>query len=100
LRITVKETEYVAELARLKFSSEQLLESAKDLNDMLTYMNKLNEMDMDDNCIDAGACSACSIFREDEPRESLPREEALKNSPDRQEGYFRVPPAIEGQECI
>jgi aspartyl-tRNA(Asn)/glutamyl-tRNA(Gln) amidotransferase subunit C len=94
--VTVKDVEYVSELARLKFSEDKLNMFTHDLNDILGYVNKLSELDTDNVEISVNPVYIENAFREDELEESLDREEVLKNAPERQDGYFKVPKVIEG----
>ncbi|HBM81699.1 MAG: Asp-tRNA(Asn)/Glu-tRNA(Gln) amidotransferase subunit GatC [Clostridiales bacterium] len=96
MEVTIKDVQYVAELARLKFSEDKLLKFTKDLNDIVGYVDKLNELNTDDIPVSVNPVFIQNVFREDKKGESLNSEEVLKNAPDKQDGYFKVPKIIEG----
>lgn len=96
MEVTVKDVEYVAELARLKFDEENSKKLTRDLNEILGYVNKLNELDTNSIKISINPVYIENAFREDELKESLTREDVLQNAPQRENGYFKVPKVIEG----
>ncbi|MCG0276018.1 MAG: Asp-tRNA(Asn)/Glu-tRNA(Gln) amidotransferase subunit GatC [Thermosediminibacteraceae bacterium] len=95
MKITIETVEHVANLARLYLSEDEKAEMAKKLNSILEYMDKLNELDTTDVPPTAHIIPIKNVFREDVVKESLPREEALKNAPDKERGFFKVPRIIE-----
>lgn len=94
-KITKREVEHVARLARLELSDEERETFTKQLNNILTYVEKLNELDTKDVEPTSHVLQIQNIFKEDEIRESLPRERALSNAPDRTDEFYRVPKIIE-----
>jgi len=92
--VTLKEVEHIAELARLKFSKEELENFTHQLNQILEYMEKLNELDTKNIEPLSYPIGGNNIFREDELKPSINREQALKNAPDRDDGFFKVPKVI------
>lgn len=96
LGVSVEDVKYVAELARLQFDEGKLKRFTQDMNKILEYINKLNELNTGDVEISVNPVYMENAFREDELHESLDREEVLRNAPDRQGGYFKVPKVIEG----
>ncbi|MEK6690171.1 MAG: Asp-tRNA(Asn)/Glu-tRNA(Gln) amidotransferase subunit GatC [Nitrospirota bacterium] len=94
-KITKKEVEHVSRLARLELSDEEKETFTKQLNNILTYVEKLNELDTKDVEPTSHVLQIQNIFKEDEIRESLPRERALSNAPDRTDEFYRVPKIIE-----
>jgi aspartyl-tRNA(Asn)/glutamyl-tRNA(Gln) amidotransferase subunit C len=95
MKITVKEVEHVAKLARLAITDAEKEKYSRQLSNILTYIEKLKELDTSRVEPTSHVLPMKNIFREDEVRPSLPREEILKNAPDRTEGFFRVPKIIE-----
>ncbi len=95
VKITKEEVEHVARLARLELSDEEKETFTKHLNNILTYVEKLNELDTKDVKPTSHVLQIQNIFKEDEIRESLSREKALSNAPDRTEEFYRVPKIIE-----
>lgn len=90
------EVKYVAELARLEFSEKEVEKFTYDLNGILGYIDKLNELDTKNLETSVNPVYIENAFREDVVEKSLERAEVLKNAPDQQSGYFRVPKIIEG----
>ncbi len=95
MKIRVKDVEYVARLARLTLSDEEKDEFAVQLNDILTYMDKLNELDTKDVEPTSHVIPVKNVFRPDEVRESPPREPFLGNAPEAAKGSYKVPRIIE-----
>jgi aspartyl-tRNA(Asn)/glutamyl-tRNA(Gln) amidotransferase subunit C len=95
MAVTIKDVEYIADLARLKFSQEELEYFTKQLNQILEYMDKLNELDTDNVEPLSHPVEGTNVFREDKVDESISREEALKNAPDSDNVFFKVPKVIE-----
>jgi len=95
LKITRDEVAYVAHLARLEFGEEEMDKFTSQLNDILLYMEKLNEADTNGVEPMTHAIAQKNAFREDAVRPSLPIGEALTNAPDPKGEFFRVPKVIE-----
>ena len=95
MKIGVKDVEYVARLARLMLSDEEKDEFAVQLDDIVTYMGKLNEVDTRGVESTSHAIPIKNVFRDDEVRESLPREPSLGNAPETDRGFYKVPKIIE-----
>ena len=95
LKITRKEVEHVAKLARLALRDEEIDILTGQLSNILTYVEKLNELDTKNVDPTSHVLPIKNVLREDEVRKSLEREKALGNAPDRTEEFFRVPKVIE-----
>jgi aspartyl-tRNA(Asn)/glutamyl-tRNA(Gln) amidotransferase subunit C len=93
--ITRREVEHVAHLARLELSEEELGRFAGQLDAILAYMDKLNELDTTGVEPMLHGTDGYQVARPDEVGGSLPREEALRNAPESAGGYFKVPRVIE-----
>lgn len=93
--VTLKDAKHIAELARLEFSGEELESFTHQLNQILEYVEKLNELDTENVEPLSHPVEGNNAFREDELKPSINREEALKNAPDRDEEFFRVPKVID-----
>lgn len=84
----------LAHLARLKFNEGEKQEIKKDLQKMIEFVEKLNELDL------AGVepllhmSEEVNVLREDEIKGSVSREDALKNAPSHDEQFFKVPKVI------
>ncbi|MBW2038259.1 MAG: Asp-tRNA(Asn)/Glu-tRNA(Gln) amidotransferase subunit GatC [Deltaproteobacteria bacterium] len=94
MKIEIGEVEYVARLARLKLSEEEKELFTVQLNAILDYMEKLNEMDTRAIEPTFHVVSHRNAMQEDEVGESYPQEASLENAPDRTKGCFRVPKII------
>jgi aspartyl-tRNA(Asn)/glutamyl-tRNA(Gln) amidotransferase subunit C len=94
MAVTKKDVEKIAELAQLKFSEEELENFTPQMNEILTYMDKLNELDTENVEPLSHPVEQTNVFREDELKPSITTEEALKNAPAKDEHYFKVPKVI------
>ena len=95
MKITLREVEHVARLARLALSGEEKEQMRTQLDRILGYIEKLNQLDTTGVEPTSHVIPMTNVFREDAVVPSLPREEALGNAPDPREGFFRVPRIIE-----
>jgi aspartyl-tRNA(Asn)/glutamyl-tRNA(Gln) amidotransferase subunit C len=95
--VTIKEVEHIARLAKLEFSPGEKERLAGELNRILSYMAKLNELDTAGVEPLAQVVTMQNVLREDVTRPPLPRDEALRNAPDRTGEFFTVPKVIEGE---
>lgn len=86
---------YVADLARLKLTQEEEELYAKQLNDILGYMDKLNSLDTENVDAMSHAANVANVLRKDIVKESTSNKEALENSPEQDKGFFKVPKVIE-----
>lgn len=91
MKISRKEVEHVASLARLKFSDEEMEMFTRQINDILIYMDKLNELDTKDVPPTFHAMEKENAFRNDETRPSLEIEKVLSNAPADDGESFVVP---------
>tara|TARA_B000000557_G_C20587296_1_gene363995 strand:+ start:161 stop:439 length:279 start_codon:yes stop_codon:yes gene_type:complete len=82
-------------LARIELTPEEEQRLAPQLAEVLQYVEKLNELDVSDVEPTAHATPLSNVMREDEPRESLSQEEALRNAPKTANGLFVVPKIVE-----
>lgn len=86
---------YVAHLARLSFSEEEMGKFTSQLNDILLYMGKLNEVDTTGVEPMTHAIGQKNAFRADTVVVSLPIEASLANAPEARGSCFQVPKVIE-----
>lgn len=94
MKITTSEIEYVAHLARLSFDPSEIESFTRQLNDILVYVSKLEELDTSRVEPTTHALQLTNALRKDEVRPSLPVEKILSNAPEREEGRFVVPKII------
>lgn len=93
--ITKEEVRHVAHLARLHFTDEEAEKFTLQINDILGYINKLNQVETTAIPPTTHAIRLDNAFRDDIVRESLSRDLALANAPDEKGMCFRVPKVIE-----
>lgn len=96
--LTEKDVRYVAELAHLELTDEEVRKFLPQLDSILQYIDKLNQLDTTQvepmaQVMTDGAGKA--LMRADEPRKTFAPEEALANAPERGGDFFRVPRVIE-----
>lgn len=111
MKVTEKDVNYVADLANLELTEQERAIMLRDLNSILEYVDRLNELDTSDVApmsqvsdrygVDEskqGSERFAYANREDVLeglRKSLPHAEAMANAPDPDENFFRVPKVIE-----
>ncbi len=81
----------IAALARLEISQEQAVTLAAQMDDILGYMDKLNELDTSSVEPMYTPVDHVSVLRPDETRKDFPREDILRNAPENNGEYFVVP---------
>jgi aspartyl-tRNA(Asn)/glutamyl-tRNA(Gln) amidotransferase subunit C len=98
LNLTDDEVRYVADLANLRLSDEEVSQMSADLAHILTHIEQLNELDTSEVAPMAQVlfdADETATLREDIPHTPLTNEEALANAPASGAGYFKVPRVIE-----
>jgi aspartyl-tRNA(Asn)/glutamyl-tRNA(Gln) amidotransferase subunit C len=98
---TEKDVRYVADLAHLELTEEEVKKYLPQIDSILQYVQKLNELDT--TAIEPMAQvtypgSENASFRADQPQRNFSQEEALANSPESGAGCFKVPSVIEREE--
>ncbi len=94
MSISRKDVEHVALLSRLEISEKEAGVYAKQLSEILSYMEKINELETSNIEPTAHVLPLNNVFREDKVEQSLAREEALKNTPDTEQGHVKVPKIV------
>lgn len=95
MSVSKDEVQYVAHLARLQLSKEETERLAGDMNEILDYMETLDEVDTSDVKPLEHVIDLEYRFREDKAKTPISHDDALKNAPDADTDYFRVPRVIE-----
>jgi aspartyl-tRNA(Asn)/glutamyl-tRNA(Gln) amidotransferase subunit C len=105
MKVTDQDVTYVASLANLELTEEEHRRMVKDLDSILAYIDRLNELDTTDVppmaqvFAESGQGDSrraiAAAWRDDSPRPPLPHDEAMKNAPDTDGQFFRVPKVIE-----
>ena len=89
--ITVKDVEHVAKLARLELTEAEKEKFTKQLGDVLKYVEQMNEVDTTNVKPMAHAFDIVNVMRDDKVVSEVSKEELLKNAPEEENGFFRVP---------
>jgi len=92
--ITLKDVEYVANLAKLELSEEEKKRFQKELDSIIKYIYQLNELDTENVPITSHVFPLQNVLRKDEVLPSLSPNEALANAPEKKDGFFKVPKVI------
>lgn len=96
--VTLEEVKHIANLAKLNFNEDQITKLQKDLNKVLDYIDKLNELDLSDVEPLENINETENIFKRDEETKWLSTEEALRNAPQRTSNFFKVPKVIDKEQ--
>jgi aspartyl/glutamyl-tRNA(Asn/Gln) amidotransferase C subunit len=94
-KITLEQVRHVARLARLELSSTDEERLRADMDEMLAYVDKLNELDTKDIAPTTQVGEAGTPMRDDEVTNRPDAEAMLANAPSRERNYFKVPKIIE-----
>lgn len=92
--ITRKDVKYVANLARLEFKEDEETKLIDELNEILGYIDKLNELDVEDEDELINPYYIENKFRDDNVEKSMEINKVLENSPQHIENYIVVPKII------
>jgi len=95
MSISVKDVEYLANLARIQLSPEESLRFAGQLDGILAHVEKLKSVDTENIPPTSHVLPLANVYREDKVRPSLKPEETLANAPDKEGPFFRVPKIID-----
>ncbi|GBG11649.1 aspartyl/glutamyl-tRNA(Asn/Gln) amidotransferase subunit C [Paenibacillus sp. MY03] len=95
MSITLKDVEHVANLARLELSDAEKAQFTDQLNAILKYAEKLNELNTDEIEPTSHVLPITNVMRDDVRKESLPIEKVLLNAPDEEDGQIKVPAVLE-----
>jgi aspartyl-tRNA(Asn)/glutamyl-tRNA(Gln) amidotransferase subunit C len=95
MTILFKEIEEVAKLAKLQFNEEEKQKLQTELDSIIIYMDKINELDMENvKPLENIHEITENVLREDIAKEILTKEEALKNAPAKTDDFFKVSKVI------
>jgi aspartyl-tRNA(Asn)/glutamyl-tRNA(Gln) amidotransferase subunit C len=106
MKVTDKDVAYVADLANLELTDQERQRMLKDLNSILDYIDRLNELDTSDvppmaqvsgkfGCAEGPGSNSSHALRDDVLVPCLPHQEAMKNAPETDGDFFKVPKVIE-----
>jgi aspartyl-tRNA(Asn)/glutamyl-tRNA(Gln) amidotransferase subunit C len=85
----------IAHLSRLEFDEKDAAKMMSDMTNIVNWVEKLNEVDTEGVEPLTTMSHEINMLREDEVKEHLPHEDALKNAPKKDADYFRVPKVID-----
>lgn len=94
MSVSIDDVKYIANLAKLSFDEKELEGFTTQFNDILAFFEKLNELDTENIEPLSHPIPNENVFRDDNVINSIAREEALKNAPDSNEEFFKVPKVI------
>ena len=95
MKITKEQVAYVAKLAKLTVTEEEKEKLTLQMEQVLNYVGQLNELSTEGVEPTSHAILLENVFRVDEETPSLSVEAALRNAPDQEKGFFKVPKVIE-----
>ncbi len=95
MAVTTEQVRYIASLARLRFTEEEEARLAREMSEVLDYVAKLGELDVEGVPTMSHVLDMRNVFREDQAHARISHEEALRGAPEADASYFRVPKVIE-----
>ena len=95
MKITEETVDHIAHLARLEFEGDRKEAIRTDLERIITFMDKLQEVDTENVQPLIFMSSEINRLRDDIPARTVTQEEALKNAPKRDSDYFRIPKVLD-----
>ncbi|MBC8044056.1 MAG: Asp-tRNA(Asn)/Glu-tRNA(Gln) amidotransferase subunit GatC [Rhizobacter sp.] len=95
MAVTKQDVDYIAVLARLAFTDAEKEKLTDEMNSVLGYMEKLNSLDTTGIEPLSNMNDRTNVFRPDEIIPSISNSDALRNAPDKQDRFFKVPKVIE-----
>ena len=94
MAVTIRDVEHIAKLAKLEFNEDEKAKFTDQFNQILAFMEKLNELDTSKVEPLSHVIELQNVFREDVVKPSSPTENALKNAPAKSDKFFKVPKVI------
>lgn len=95
MSVTIKDVEKIAKLAKLKFNESETGKLQTELNQILEYIDQLNELDLEGVEPLENINETSNVLRKDESEKWLTTEEALKNAPSKTGKFFKVPKVLD-----
>ncbi|HQY87923.1 MAG TPA: Asp-tRNA(Asn)/Glu-tRNA(Gln) amidotransferase subunit GatC [Tepidisphaeraceae bacterium] len=96
--ITLEQVRHVAKLARLAIPEDRLADFTAKIESILTYVEQLKEVDVEGIEPTSHAIPMTNVLREDVVRPAMSVEDVLKNAPESDGAFFKVPKVIGGDE--
>ncbi len=94
MNIDKKDIEKLADLSKLQLTEEQILDMKSDLDKILAFVEKLRELDVDHVEPLRYMTSNENVLRKDEMKSDYSQEQALKNAPQKDSDYIKVPKVL------
>ena len=94
MAISIKDVEHIAQLANLEFTNAEKEKFTHQMNQILEYMDQLNSLDTSNVEPLSHVIELSNVFRADEVKPGVTTEEALKNAPEKNDQFFKVPKVI------
>ena len=91
MSITLEQIKHLAHLSRLEFSEEELKEMQGDMGKILDFVAQIDALDLSGIEPLTQMSDSVNVMREDQTKGMIQKEEALRNAPDANSDYFRVP---------
>ena len=98
MALTREEIEAVAELAKLQLSADEIEQYGEQLNDILKYVEKLNEVDTSDVPPTASVLPIQNVLRQDDVGDALPSEKVIANATDSEANQFKVSAVLDNSQ--
>lgn len=95
MKIDKATLEKIAHLARLEINEKDIPKMIEDMDKMVAFVEKLNEVDTDGVEPLTTMSHEINAMRDDEVKDQLSKEEVLKNAPKKDKDFFRVPKVLE-----
>ncbi|MCX7923802.1 MAG: Asp-tRNA(Asn)/Glu-tRNA(Gln) amidotransferase subunit GatC [Clostridia bacterium] len=95
MKITKETIQHVANLARLNLTEQEKEKLTYEMENIISYVDKLNELDTSGIEPTAHVLPVKNVFREDKTKKSFDREKILANAPSQEDGCFKVPKIVE-----
>lgn len=93
--ITKKDIEHIAKLSMLNLSEEEIEGYTKDMQNIVSFAEQIQEVDTENVAESAFALDAYNVFRKDEVKESFDRDLLMQNAPSSNGVQYQLPPVIE-----
>ena len=94
MSVTTKDVSYIAELARLRFTDEEMVTMTSEINNILHYVENLNKVDTEGVEPLSSIHDQINVLLEDVDLPSLASSTVLLNAPEKQDRFFKVPKVI------
>lgn len=98
-RVTRDEVQHIANLARLQITEDETTEMQESLESILNFANQIDEANTEDVEPTYHVLDLQNVLREDKAQEGIPQELALKNAKETEDGQFKVPSVMNGEDA-